>query len=163
MDDVPELSEDLERCREYFEQGEYGEVARLCRSLIHRENSAVAHQEIAFYLGASLFNTLQYEEALPFLGESIGDREAFYRAPALVSYALACYFTGQYQRAIDGFITFLEEYEGGELLPYAILMLGKSYKEAGDAERALACFREIEQRYTGTEVYGDALGELQGL
>jgi hypothetical protein len=154
---------DMEKGREYYERGEYSEVISLCRTLLREESSAPLHHEIAFYLGASLFNSLQYEEALPFLGDSIGDREAYFREPALIYYALACFFTGEYQRAIDGLITFLEEFEGEELAPYAILMLGKSYKAAGDAEMALACFREIEQHHADTDVYEDAVGELRGL
>jgi tetratricopeptide (TPR) repeat protein len=163
MDDGADLEGDLKKCREYYERGEYGEVISLCRTLLRRESSAPIRHEIDYYLGAALFNSLQYEEALPFLGESIEDREVYFREPALGYYAVACFFTGEHQRAIDGFITFLEEFEGGELAPYAILMLGKSYKAMGDFEQALTCFREIEQHYAGTAVYDDAVGELQGL
>ena len=163
MDDATTLEGDLERIREYYQRGEYGEAVSIGRAFVRRQSSTSIHHEIAYYLGASLFNALQYEEALPFLWEGIGDREAYFREPALIYYALACFFTGQHQRAIDGYITYLEEFEGGELAPYAILMLGKSYKAAGDVERALTCFREIEQHYTDSALYEDAVAELQGL
>jgi tetratricopeptide (TPR) repeat protein len=163
MDDSADLERDVEKGKEHFEQGEYGEAIGIFRLLIRDERYSSFHDQIAYYLGASLFNSLQYEEALIHLGESMGDREAYFHEAALIYYALACYLTGEYQRATDGFITFLEEFEEGELAPYAILMLGKSYKAAGDAERALSAFRDIEQHYEGTEVYDDAVAELRGL
>jgi tetratricopeptide (TPR) repeat protein len=163
MDDSEDVEGDVEKGKEHFERGEYGEAIGIYRLLIRDERYSPFHDQISYYLGASLFNNLQYEESLIHLGESIGDREAYFHEPALIYYALACYLTGEYQRAIDGFITFLEEFEEGELAPYAILMLGKSYKASGDAERALSSFRDIEQNYEGTEVYDDAVAELRGL
>jgi len=158
-----ETESDMELGKEYYGLGKYGEATTIFKGLMRTDQSSALRGELAYYLGASLFNSVQYEEAIPYLREAIKDREAYFREPALMYYSFACFFTGQYDRAIDGFITYMEEFEGGELIPYAILMLGKSYKAVGDGERALVYFREIEQNYSETEVYLDAISELRGL
>ena len=149
--------------KEQYDTGNYAEAITIFKDLIHNDRSSSLRGELAFYLGASLFNSVQYHEALPYLRESIRDRDAYYREPALMYYSFSCFFTGQYDKAIDGFITYIEEFEDGDLMPYAILMLGKSYKAVGDSQRAVAYFREIEENYSYTEVYLDAVSELRGL
>jgi tetratricopeptide (TPR) repeat protein len=154
---------ELELGKEQYESGNYGEAISIFKKLIQGDKSSFLHGELAFYLGASLFNSVQYDEALPYLKESIRDRSAYYRESALMYYSFSCFFTGQYDKAIDGFITYREEFEDGELIPYAILMLGKSYKAVGNSHRSVAYFREIEEKYSDSEVYLDAVSELQGL
>ena len=149
--------------KEQYDTGNYAEAITIFKDLIHNDRSSSLRRELAFYLGASLFNSVQYHEALPYLREAIRDRDAYYREPALMCYSFSCFFTGQYDKAIDGFITYIEEFEDGDLMPYAILMLGKSYKAVGDSQRAVAYFREIEENYSYTEVYLDAVSELRGL
>ena len=157
------MDSEFELAREQYETGNYAEAITIFKSLIQEDQSSLHRGELAFYLGASLFNSVQYDEALPFLKESIRDRSAYYREPALMYYSFSCFFTGQYDKAIDGFITYAEEFENGDLMPYALLMLGKSYKEVGNSHRAVSYFREIEENYSDSEVYLDAVSELQGL
>lgn len=143
-----------------YDAGNYARAITIFRDLAHDDQGRSLNGELSFYLGASLFNSVQYEEALPFLREAIRDREVHYREAALLYYSFSCFFTGQHNRAIDGFITYVEEFEEGELLPYALLMLGKSYKAVGDSKQATMYFRDIEEHYSHTEAYHDAVQEL---
>ena len=157
------MESEFELAREQYETGNYAEAITIFKGLIQEDQSSFHRGELAYYLGASLFNSVQYDEALPYLKESIRDRGAYYREPALMYYSFSCFFTGQYDKAIDGFITYAEEFENGDLMPYALIMLGKSYKAVGNSHRAVSYFREIEENYSDSEVYLDAVSELQGL
>jgi tetratricopeptide (TPR) repeat protein len=162
-DDNAGAEPNMRRIRAHYREGEYADAITLLRSMVQGVGSSEEHGEAVFYLGASLYNSVQYEEALPYLRESIRNLDAEFREPALLYYSFACFFTGQYDRAIDGFVTYVEEFEASELIPYAVLMLGKSYKETGDGERAIERFREIEEHYEHSAVYSDARIELRGL
>ncbi len=165
MDDGEDetVESELQMGKEQYDTGNYAEAITIFKDLMYDDQSSSLRGELAFYLGASLFNSVQYHEALPYLREAIRDQDAYYREPALMYYSFSCFFTGQYDKAIDGFITYSEEFEDGDFMPYAILMLGKSYKAVGDSQRAVAYFREIEENYSDTEVYLDAASELRGL
>ncbi len=148
--------------KEYYAQGKYADAINVFRELIYSEDLADMRCEVAYYLGSSLFCSVQYEEALPHLRESIRDKSGYYREAALMQYSFACFFTGQYEKAIDGYITYIEEFEEGELKPYALLMLGKSYKATGNRESALIYFNEIKDMYEEPiDVYLDAVNELR--
>lgn len=162
-DDEDKMVEhELRKGKEQYRAGNYAQSISIFKGLIHDDRGYSLNGELSFYLGASLFNSVQYEEALPCLREAIRDRVVYYREAALMYYSFSCFFTSQYDRAIDGFITYVEEFEEGELLPYAILMLGKSYKAVGDSQYAVLHFRDIEEHYSHTEVYHDAVRELRG-
>jgi TolA-binding protein len=157
----------FKRGREHYNDGEYADAIAVFSDLLASDRTQERRSEAAFYLGASLFNSVQYAEALPYLRDGIRDTTADFREPALMYYSFACFFTSQYEKAIDGFIVYAEEFEDGELIPYAILMLGKSYKALGDAESAVAYFNEIRENYGNAdipmEVYSDAVNELGNL
>jgi tetratricopeptide (TPR) repeat protein len=150
------------RGKAQYEEGNYAQAISIFKRLKEGDQDFSPNGELSFYLGASLFNSVQYEEALPYLRQSIRDQDAHYREAALLYYSFSCYFTNQYDRAIDGFITYIEEFEESELLPHALLMLGKSYKAVGDSLYATTYFRDIEDHYSDTEVYEYAVQELRG-
>jgi tetratricopeptide (TPR) repeat protein len=152
----------VETGKEYYTQGKYADAINVFSELIYNEDTADMRGEVAYYLGSSLFNSVQYEEALPHLRESIRDKSGYYRQAALMQYSFACFFTGQYEKAIDGYITYIEEFEEGELKPYALLMIGKSYKATGNNESARVYFNEIKDIYEEPiDVYLDAVNELR--
>lgn len=146
--------------RAQYDEGNYAQAISIFKGLLYDKAADSLNGELSFYLGASLFNSVQYEEALPHLRDAIRDQEAYYREAALLYYSFSCYFTGQNERAIDGFITYVEEFEEGVMLPYALLMIGKSYKGTGDSQNAMLYFEEIEEHYSHTEAYDDAVQEL---
>jgi tetratricopeptide (TPR) repeat protein len=148
--------------KEYYAQGKYADAINVFRELVYNEDTADMRGEVAYYLGSSLFHSVQYEEALPHLRESIRDKSGYYREAALMQYSFACFFTVQYEKAIDGYIAYIEEFEEGELKPYALLMIGKSYKATGNNESALIYFNEIKEMYEEPiDVYLDAVNELR--
>ena len=154
--------QELRRAKALYEDGNYAQAISIFKRLKEGDLDHSPNGELSFYLGASLFNSVQYEEALPYLRQSIRDHDAHYREAALLYYSFTCYFTDQYDRAIDGFITYIEEFEESELLPHALLMLGKSYKAVGDSQYATMYFQDIEDHYSDTEVYEYAVQELRG-
>ena len=68
-----------------------------------------------------------------------------------------------YTEAIDGFTFFAEGYGETELKPYALLMLGKCYREKGETEEARRYFTAVENEYRGTEFSETASEELQSM
>ena len=116
-----------------------------------------------FYLGVSLFNSLRYTDALPYLHASIKDRDSYYYELALIYNSLTHYFLKDCGEAIEGFDTYTRDFSEGNLKPYAILMLGRSYKELGENDEARKYFIMIKQRYSGSDIYIDALNELKDL
>ena len=78
-------------------------------------------------------------------------------------YSLSCYFSGEYDNAIDGFKIYAKEYEEREIKPYVLFLIGKSYKALGDRESAKVYFTEIMNSYKNTDVYYDAVNEFRNL
>ncbi len=147
----------------YFEEGKYTKAIPIFTEIIDKEETGPFKYEIAFYLGVSLFNNLRYREALLYLGESLADKSAYYYGPTLLHYSITHYFLKNYEKAIEGFKLYTEYFAGGELTPYAVFMLGKCYKDIGRPEDARQYFMEIERRYKNTELYQDALDEIESL
>ena len=160
MEEHETFEQGLVEGKAQYDEGSYARAISIFKGLLYDKGADSSNGELSFYLGASLFNSVQYEEALPHLRDAIRDQEAYYREAALLYYSFSCYFTGQNERAIDGFITYVEEFEQGVMLPYALLMLGKSYKGTGDSQNAMLYFEEVEEHYSHTEAYDDAVQEL---
>jgi TolA-binding protein len=146
-----------------FREGRYSKAIPLFSSIVDREETSAYRDEIAYYLGVSLFNNLQYTEADSYLSESINDKSSYYYEPALIHYSLTNYFLKNYGEAIEGFNLYTKDFANGDMEPYALLMLGESYKELGKKDDARKYFTEIEQKYSDSDVYGDALNELANL
>jgi len=147
----------------YFEEGKYTKAIPIFTEIIDKDETGPFKYEIAFYLGVSLFNNLRYREALLYLEESLADKSATYYGPALLHYSITHYFLKNYEKAIEGFRLYTDNFTGGDLRPYAVFMLGKCYKDIGRPEDARQYFIEIERRYKNTELYQDALDEIKSL
>ncbi len=148
---------------ELYEEQDYVQAINIFKDIIDEEELSSMRGEIAFYLGSSLFNNVQYKEALPYLQESIKNKKAYYYEVALINYSFSHYLSKNYSRAIDGFKTYIEEFREGQLEPYVLLMLGKSHKALGEKGEAKRYFAEIEKKYKDTEVYYDANQEMREL
>ena len=153
----------LEEGKVLFLEGMYARAIHVLSGIVDSGEAAPIKGEVSFYLGTSLFHSLRYSEALTYLSQSLGDREAYYYDSALVHYSLTQFFLKNYQKAIEGFKLYSDSFPQGEMKPYAVFMIGKSYKESGDRQQAEMYFAEIQEKYRDSEVYDSALEEIKGL
>jgi TolA-binding protein len=161
---VVDFEEDeYRRGKELFEEGSYTAAIDIFENVIEEDGIDTKRGEVSYYLGVSLFNSLRYEEALPYLSASIKDKDASFYESALMNYAFTQYFLRNYKEAIEGFASYTEQFDKGDFVPYAFLMLGKCYKEMGLKKEAKAYFIRIEQEFGDFDVYEDALNEMKGL
>ncbi len=161
--DVTECQQQYDRGVELYNSGNWGEAIEIFSSLVDSEDAADMRREISFYLGSALFNNVQYEEAIPYLAESIKKPDAFYREAALIHYSLALFLTGNYSESVRISRMYVDEYATGELAPYALLIAGKSYKSLGNHSEAKKYFTRIVNEYEQAGVYEDAVEELKGM
>ena len=153
----------FQNARSLFYGGKYTRAIPLLTELIATEEPGQFRNEIAYYLGISLFHSLRYQEALSYLDMSLVDRDAYFYEPALLHHAIAHYLLKSYDEAIEGYTRYTEEFPAGTLLPFALYMLGKCYRETGDINRARYYFLEVRDKYVTSEVYQDALQEIESL
>jgi TolA-binding protein len=146
-----------------FEEGRFTQAIHILTAIIDRDEAETFRGEIAFYLGVSLFNSLRYNDALPYLNASVKDKNSYYYELALIYKSLTYYFLNNYEEAIEGFDTYNSDFSEGSLKPYALLMLGRSHKELGEKEEARKYFLVIKQNYSTSDIYNDAINELQDL
>ncbi|KPJ88883.1 MAG: hypothetical protein AMS17_03900, partial [Spirochaetes bacterium DG_61] len=71
---------------------------------------------------------------------SLVDRDAYFYEPALFHHSVAHFLLNNYDEVIEGYTRYTAEFPRETLLPFAIYMLGKCYRETGDVERAWSCF-----------------------
>ena len=153
----------FESGKQMYKEGNYGKAINLFKDIIDDEEAALIHHEVVFYLGSSMFHTMQYEESLAYLDESLEKKDAYYYEVALLHSSFAHYFSRDYRGAIEGFGSYTKQFSEGTFAPYALLMLGKSHKALGERDEAKRCFLKIGTVYKNTEVYTDAVNEMQGL
>jgi TolA-binding protein len=161
--DEEDPNERFQEGRSLFNEGQYTKAIPLFTELIADVTPGTFHSEIAYYLGVSLFHNLRYQETLYYLNESLTQKDAYYYELALLYSSLAHYFLKDYNGAIEGLDLYKSQFSGGDLLPFAIFMLGKSHREIGERERAMTYFMEIKDNYSTSEVYVDALAEIESL
>jgi TolA-binding protein len=155
--------DEYQQGKELFEEGSYTAAIDIFEKVIEEDGIDTKGGEVAYYLGVSLFNSLRYEEALPYLSASIKDKDASFYESALMNYAFTLYFLTNYREAIKSFTSYTKEFGEGDSVSYALLMLGKCYKELGLEREAMAFFTRIEQEFSDSDVYEDAIDEMKGL
>ena len=106
---------------------------------------------------------MRFDEAADTLELSLSDKSSDFYEMALMHLSVSRYFLRNYDDAIDGFMAFAATGGAGELKPYALLMLGKCYREQGDVEEAKKFFTMVQNEYRGTEFSATAVEELQAL
>jgi TolA-binding protein len=151
------------RAKELFEEGSYTSAIKIFEKVIEEDGIDTRGGEAAYFLGVSLFNSLRYRDALPYLVASIKDKGTPFYESALMNYAFTQYFLKNYREAIEGFTSYTEEFSEGDFVPYAFLMLGKCYKDMGLKREARVYFTRIEQEFSDSDVYMDAVEEMSGL
>ena len=162
--EVEEEGSTFEKGEELYGQEKYGEAINIFKKMLEQGGTPQQmREEATFYLGSSLFNSVQYEEALPYLEQAIKRTGAYYREPALIQYSFSHYFAENYRQAVEGYATYVKEFPGGEFRPYALLMLVKSSKALGRKDEAQKYFLELEKQYKNTGMYIDAANELKGM
>ena len=155
--------EELARGKALFQEGDYSEAAGIFRGIIDEKGIGTEDGEAAYYLGFSLFSSLRYEDALPYLTESVSYRDADFYESALMTYSFDQYFLRNYREALEGFTAYTDNFTDSELVPYALLMLGKCYKDMGLKEQARRYFTRVKDDFRGSDVYMDAVEELGDL
>ena len=153
----------FENGKQMYKEGEYGKAINLFKDIISDETVAPIRHEIEFYLGSSMFHTMQYEDSLLYLKRSMEQKDAYYYEVALLHSSFAHYFSRDYRGAIEGFGSYTREFSEGSFAPYALLMLGKSHKALGEPDKARRCFQTIQTAYKNSEVYPDAVEEMGGM
>ena len=146
-----------------YKEGEYGKAINVFTDLLESGVTEGYSHEISFYLGSSMFHTMQYEESISYLKECMQRKDAYYYEVALLHCSFARYFIRDYEGAIQGFDSYVREFSDGTFAPYALLMLGKSHKELGERTEAREYFNRIKAGYRNTDVFMDAVNEIQEL
>ncbi len=160
-EDVPETL--FEEGKELYAEGKYSQAFTIFKASIEDEKLAYLQEEIAFYLGSTMFNRLQYKGSLPYFEMSINDKNAYYYEQALMTLSFARFFVKDYRNAIVSFNTYIDDCSEGDFVPHALLMLGKSHKALGENSKARGYFSDIENNYKNSEVYNNAVNEMREL
>jgi len=147
----------------YFNEGKYSTAIDVFETLVDEFGENAHHGDVAYYLGLSLFNVMRFDESARYLEISMRDCASEYYEVAMMHLAVCHYFLRDYSEAIDGFMLLAEARMGSDLKPYALLMLGKCYREKGELEEAEHYFMEVKNEYVGTEFSDTASAELQSL
>jgi TolA-binding protein len=162
-DEYNTLEKLFQEGRVHFENGDYSLAIPIFYEIIENEEGEPFKNEVSFYLGISLFNNLQYGEALPFLEKSTSNKGFYYYEPAVFHHAFTEYFLRNYEGAIDGFKLYDKDFPNGELRSYALYMLGKCYSDVGNKDQSRKYYTEVLNLYPNTEIYEEASSELAGL
>jgi TolA-binding protein len=166
-DDFASENADLERRYrrglDHFDLGEYTAAIEVFSGIIEEGGDHLFNGELAYHLGLALFNVMRFDEAARYLESCLEVEGMPFYGVALMHLSVSRYFMREYPEAIEGF-TYFEEGKGdGDLRPYALLMLGKCYREMGERDRASGYFTVVRNEYRGTEFSDTADEELQSL
>lgn len=148
---------------DHFKRGEYTAAVQVFHDIAQEYGEDVFGGELAYHLGLSLFQVMRFDEAARYFESSIGDENVPFYGVALIYLSLSRYFTHDYSEAIEGFTFITKGEKTEELRPYALLMLGKCYRETGETDRAAAYFTAVKRDYGGTEFADSADTELSSL
>jgi TolA-binding protein len=147
----------------HFNRGEYTATIEVFDSLIEEYGENALEGEVVYHLGLSLFHVMRFDESARYLTISIRDESREFYDVALMHLSVTRYFLQDYSEAIDGFMFFAEGSGESELKPYALLMLGKCYRQRGEVDEAKHYFTVVRNEYGGTEFSDTASEELQSL
>jgi len=158
-----DIQTEFQRGVELFENGEFTHAIDVFKPLIETHGDAVLDGEVVFYMGISMFNVLRFDEASSSLEKIINNKTKYYHNIALIHYSLSQYFLKNYTKSIEGLTAFIQETNEDQLKPYALLMLGKNYKDMGNKSEAKKFFTEVENDYSNTDLAQAAQEEMEGL
>ncbi len=140
----------------------YADAIQILEELIKDKSFTQKRAEASFYLGSCYFEGLQYDKASKYLADSIRNAEdAPYYEEALLKYAFSEYFQENYKEAIKGFRKYTDKFKNSDASPFALLMIGKSYKELGQKDNARVYLREVMRKYKSSEASKEALKEME--
>jgi TolA-binding protein len=154
------MEESYQQGLSHFAKGEYSRAISLLNEVIADQGIDAYEGRAAFHLGLSLFNVMRFEEAVSYLKASTSDMSSDFYNVALMHLSVSHYFLKNYPNAIEGLTTLTGGTAEEELKPYALLMLGKCFKEVGEREKAEGYFLQVRNDYQDTELYEAAIQEL---
>ena len=145
-----------------YSEKKYANAIQILEELLKDKSFTERRDEDSFYLGSFYFEGLQYDKAAKYLGDSIKNAEETpYYEEALIKYAFSEYFQENYKEAISGFRNYAEKFKNSETTPFALLMIGKSYKEMGQDDNARRYLNKVMNMYKGSEASAEAAAELK--
>jgi TolA-binding protein len=147
----------------HFNRGAYTAAIDVFTSIVDEFGQQALEGEVSYYLGLSLFNVMRFDESASYLEVSLRSDGTEFHDVALMHLSVSRYFLRDYNDAIDGFMFFADEQAESDLKPYALIMLGKCYREKGELSEAEHYFREVRSGYEGTEFSDTAAEELQSI
>jgi TolA-binding protein len=163
-DETDGLESGYSRGMTLFDRAEYTAAAEVFENLVDVYGTHALDGIVSYHLGISYFHVMRFDEAAEYLEMSIQGREPPFYDVALMHLAVSRYFLHDYNSAIIDFLYFTAKAENGnEMRPYALLMIGKCYKEQGHNDKAAGFFTEVRDQYRGTEFSETAEEELSAL
>ncbi len=146
-----------------FDNGEFTRAIDVFRNVMDAYGGDAMDGAVAFHMGVALFNVMRFNEAVGYLETGMKHSDSEFYDLALIHLALSQYLIQEYDESIEGLTAFLQKSSSEQLRPYALLMLGKNYKELGNKKEARRYFSEVTRRYQDTELAQEAGQEMQGL
>ena len=163
FEESEDTTADLERAKGLVSEGRYREAIPILEDLVAYEEQGPFRSEAGYFLGIAMYQNFQYREADTHLTNAITQKDAYYYESALMHYAILHYLLNDYDRTISALSRYTKEFPHGDLIPFALFMLGKSYRETGNTAKAKSYFLEVRDKYADSEVYSDAVEEIASL
>ncbi len=157
------LASAYQRGMELFDNGEFTKAIDVFRNVMDTYGEDALDGAVAVHMGVALFNVMRFDEAVVYLKAGVQHSDSEFYDIALIHLALSQYFIHEYNNSIEGLTAFLQKSKSEQLRPYALLMLGKNYKELGNKKEAKRYFSEVTRRYGDSELAEEAGREMQGL
>ena len=110
-----------------------------------------------------LFVLEKYEDAIVVYENVVSGENQEKAAEALFGMARACQMLGRWKLARDSFERLLRDYPGSELASWSRIQLGQCEVKLGNLRRALAVFKETEEKYAGEEAAIEAKYHIANL
>lgn len=148
---------------QHYNRGEYTAAIDIFSALADEYGADALGGELAYHLGLSLFHVMRFDEAARYLETAIQDKNTSFYGVALMHLSVSRYFMRDYTEAIEGFVFLTEGSNAEEMRPYALLMLGKCYREKGEPDTANGYFTMVKNDYGGTEFSDTADEELRSM
>ena len=160
--DLEENSSKLKNAIAFYRNKKYADAIQILEELLKDKSFTKNRSEASFYLGSCYFEGLQYDKASKYLADSIKNAEEFpYYEEALLKYAFSEYFQENYKEAIKSFRNYTDKFKDSDTTPFALLMIGKSYKELGQNDNATKYLKKVMTMYRGSEASNEAAREIK--
>lgn len=155
----PELSRhalacDLQCGRRLFDKGDFANAAAFFQQVQSFYPSGEARSQLQYRQGESLSKAGRHAEAIALLDRLLRPAEPISRALAAQALQLKgqCHIAvGEFDHAVDAFVTVVAEYQDAPNAPEVGFLIGYCYALQGDFARAKEAFLCVVRQYPGNE------------